>query len=168
MDDFHEEVQAFAFDLNNVEVDYDLISRPCASRIKSELQSAGMSSIDSYMQAVQKSGAVTMITSYPPSQNYFQINSAAAMRAIPCETLYGSYREWCSIKGRSDLRSETFVRLTAKSIRGVTVKAARFAGVKMDVYVGLPAVTWHEMVSNPDEEVEGSTQEKEGSEVRDA
>ena len=50
----------------------------------------------------------------------------------------------------------------------MTVKAARFAGVKMDVYVGLPAVTWHEMVSNPDEEVEGSTQEKEGSEVRDA
>ena len=165
VDDFYEEVQAFAFDLNNVEVDYDLISRPCASRIKAELQSAGMSSIDSYMKAVEKNGAVTMITSYPPSQNYFQINSAAAMKAIPCETLYGSYREWCSIKGRSDLRSETFVRLTAKSIRGVTVKAARFAGVKMDVYVGLPSVTLHEIFSTPEEGISDTPIEQVDNEV---
>jgi phage/plasmid-associated DNA primase len=136
--DFYQEVQAFAYNLHNTTVDYSLISRPFSSSIKSELQAAGKSSVDSFIDGLIKLGVVSSIAVYPPSHSYFKISESMAGKAVPCESLYGCYREWCSRKGRSDIRSETFFRLAIKSVEGVSVKSARMAGKRMDVYIGLP------------------------------
>ena len=120
-------------------IDWDLISRPYNSSIKSELQNASMSSVDAFVFDVLQNGVVATIADYPPPPAYFKISDSAAARAVPCETLYGSYREWCQRKGRVDLRSETILRLAVRDVDGVAIRTARISGKKLDVYVGIPA-----------------------------
>lgn len=136
---FYGEVQAFAEELKSMIVDWDLISRPYNSAIKSELQNASMSSVDAFVFDVLQNGVVATIADYPPPPTYFKISDSAAARAVPCETLYGSYREWCQRKGRPDVRSETILRLGVRDVEGVAIRTARISGKKLDVYVGIPA-----------------------------
>ena len=136
---FYCELQAFAEELHRMTIDWDLISRPYNSAIKSELQNASMSSVDAFVFDVLQNGVVATIADYPPPPAYFKISDSAAARAVPCETLYGSYREWCQRKGRSDLRSETILRLAVRDVAGVAIRTARISGKKLDVYCGIPA-----------------------------
>lgn len=135
--DFYEEIQAFAKDLKSFQIDWNLISRPYSSSIKKELQNASMGSVDAFICELISVGPSSIISDYPPGPSYFKISDSSAARAIPCETLYGSYREWCLRKGRTDLRSETMLRLALRDVPDVAIKRARILGRKMDVYVGL-------------------------------
>lgn len=145
--DFYEEIQAFADEMMAWKVDWDLISRPYSSTIKQELQSASMGSVDSFVCDLLREGPATLLGEYPPPPNYARVTDSIAARAVPCETLYGCYREWCQRKGRVDLRSETMVRLALRDMPGVTIKTARLLGRKMEVYVGIPS---------PKKEVQGT------------
>ena len=136
---FYGEIQAFADELNNMAIDWDLISRPYDSAMKIELQSASMGSIDAFVFDVLQYGPAGILADYPPPPTYFKVSDSAAARAVPCETLYGCYREWASRKGRTDLRSETILRLAMKDIGGITVRSARVGGRRLDVYVGIPS-----------------------------
>lgn len=138
---FYKEIQAFASDLGKLDVDWDLISRPYRSSTKDELQSASMGSVDAYIAQMIQVGPVRMLASYPPGSNYVKVSDSAMAKAIPCESIYGSYREWCAKCGRSDVRSETLFRLGIKDIGNVRVVSARVAGTKLDVYVGIPVPT---------------------------
>tara|TARA_R110002020_G_scaffold12271_2_gene45190 strand:- start:5720 stop:7876 length:2157 start_codon:yes stop_codon:yes gene_type:complete len=144
--DFLKEIQAFAKDLASMSVDWNLISRPYSSAIKTELQNASMGSADAFICELGRRGPSALIADYPPPANYFRISDASAAKAIPCETLYGSYREWCQRKGRVDTVSETMLRLAIKDIPDISVRGARILGRRMDVYVGL---------KTPNEEKEG-------------
>lgn len=107
-------------------------------------------------------GAVAMLTAYPPTQGYIKVSDAVAGKTVPCETLYGSYREWCSRKGRTDLRSETFVRLAVKSVEKVEVKRIRLMGKKIDAYFNLPEAKKTEVIKLPKEKG-GAVEIKEGT-----
>ena len=138
--DFYEELQAFAHDLKQLDVDWDLISRPYRSSTKDELQFASMGSVDSYINQMLQIGPSRMLAQYPAGPNYMKVSDSAMAKAIPCETLYGSYREWCLKSGRTDIRSETLFRLGVKDISKVKVVSARVAGSKVAVYIGIPVL----------------------------
>ena len=106
-----------------------------------------MGSVDSFVCDLIREGPATLLGEYPPPPNYARVTDSIAARAVPCETLYGCYREWCQRKGRVDLRSETMVRLALRDMPGVTIKTARLLGRKMEVYVGIPS---------PKKEVQGT------------
>lgn len=145
--DFYGEIQAFAKELKTMKVDWNLISRPFSSLIKTELQNASMGSIDAFITEIISTGPSTALADYPPGPAYFKISDSSAARAVPCETLYGCYREWCLRKGRTDVRSETMLRLGLREVPAVSIKRARILGRKLDVYVGL---------KTPKEEKEGT------------
>jgi len=134
--DFYREIQAFAEHLNSMAIDWNLIARPFTSSVKEELQHASMGSVDAFVRDLISCGPSSLIADYPPPSTYFRISESSAAKAIPCETVYGSYREWCQRKGRTDVKSETMLRLAIKDIEGVSVRKARILGRRMEVYVG--------------------------------
>tara|TARA_R100001594_G_scaffold24461_1_gene47998 strand:+ start:8315 stop:10234 length:1920 start_codon:yes stop_codon:yes gene_type:complete len=138
MPGFRAEIEAFAWHLNTVQVNWQLIATPVVNQKKAELQRASMGSVDTFVCDLANYGAVAMLSNYPPGPSYLRVSDSAASKCVPCETLYGCYREWCQRNGRSDYRSETLVRLAVRDIDGTDVRPARIAGRKVDVYVGLP------------------------------
>ena len=138
---FYKEVQAFAYHLKNMEIDWRLIARPYSTEIKLELQKASMGSLDSFAKEVEKYGASEILSNYPPGPNYIRISDRVASQVVPCETLYGAYREYCTRNGKPDIRSETMLRLVLRDIHGVSVAPARVGGKKVMVYKGLPTNT---------------------------
>mgnify|MGYP003146184520 CR=1 FL=1 len=135
--DFYDEICAFADHLQQVQIDWNLISRPLTSPVKSQLQSASLGSVDSFISELIARGPVEILSEYPPPPNYIRMAEASITRAVPCETVYGSYREWCIRKGRTDIRSETILRLTVGDMPGMKIRPARVGGRKIDVYIGL-------------------------------
>ena len=138
---FYSEIQAFAHDLKTMDVDWRYIARPFSSKMKTELQAASMGSVDAFIAAIAREGVSEILSTYPPPPDYFKISDSAVLKAVPCETLYGCYRQWCGKKGRSDIRSETLLRLAMKDLPKLKVRSARIAGTRLDVYTGLPSRT---------------------------
>jgi len=134
---FYDEICSFADYLQQIQINWDLISRPLNSLVKSQLQNASLGSVDSFTSELVARGPVDILSEYPPPSNYIRISEASVARAIPCETVYGSYREWCVRKGRTDVRSETILRLTIGDLPEVKIRPARIGGRKLDVYIGL-------------------------------
>jgi hypothetical protein len=136
--DFYAEIQGFAYALKQTEVDWDLISYPYVNETKAELQVASMPSADAFVEVLSRRGPVDTISSYPPPSGYLKLADSVLGRAVPCETLYGSYREWCGREGRTGIYSEPIFRLSVKTLEGVTIKRARIPGKgTKEVYVGL-------------------------------
>ena len=135
---FYSEVQAYAYMLKNMEIDWSLIAHPYNTEAKAELQSASMGSMESFARALMKSGASEVLSNYPPGPSYLRISEQASSTAVPCETLYGAYREYCAKTGKNDLYSENMLRLVVRDLPGVSVVPARIGGRKVQVYRGLP------------------------------
>ena len=87
---------------------------------------------------VRQQGAVSVISDYPPPPEYFRLSESAYSRAVPCETLYGSYVEWSARNGRRDSRPEPELRLAIALLGSVKLKTASIAGRSVDLYIGLP------------------------------
>lgn len=136
---FYEELQAFAHRLKRVDINWNLVARPYVSGAKKELQEASQGSSEAFIEVLVRVGAAAILADYPPPANYPRVSESVAIQAVPCETLYGSYREWCQRNGLYNTRTESMFRLILKGLPNVTVKRARFGGRTMDVYVGLSA-----------------------------
>ena len=136
--DFYGEVQAFAFTLKHMEVDWRLIARPYDTETKKELQNASLGSMESFASELRRVGASEVLSNYPPGPNYLRISDQAAATVVPCETLYGTYREYCTKNGKNDVCSENMLRLVIRDLPGVAVVPARIGGRKVQVYKGLP------------------------------
>ena len=134
---FYEELQSFAHHLKNVNINWNLIARPYVSGVKRELQEASQGSSEAFVDLILRVGGAAALADYQPPPSYHRVSETVATQAVPCETLYGSYREWCQRKGLHSPRTEAMFRLTMKGLPGVVVKRARFSGRTMDVYVGL-------------------------------
>ena len=136
--DFYEELQSYADYLKNLQIDWNLIARPYNTTAKKEIQSASMGSMESFAHELMVNGAAEMLGNYPPGPAYVRVSEQAAASVIPCETLYGSYREYCTKNGKNDIYSENMVRLVLKDIPGVMIVPARIGGRKVKVYRNLP------------------------------
>lgn len=136
---FYEELQSFAHYLKHVSINWNLIARPYISGMKKELQEASQGSSEAFIEVLLRVGGAAVLADYPPPANYPRVSETVAIQAVPCETLYGSYREWCQRNGLYSPRTEAMFRLSLKALPSVTVKRARFSGRTMDVYVGLSA-----------------------------
>jgi hypothetical protein len=134
---FYKELQGYAHRLKSMEVDWKLVSRPYNTEVKTEIQNASMGSLESFAHEIDKNGATDVLTNYPPGGGYLRVTESIATRAVPCETLYGSYREYCSRNGRTDIKSETMLRLVIRTLPDVVIVPARVGGRKVHVYQGL-------------------------------
>jgi len=120
-----------------MQINWQLVAKPYNSLAKRELQAASRSSIEAFATELGESGPAGVLTDYPPGPTFARVSEAMLQRAVPCESIYGAYREWCSRNGRSDFRSETLLRLQIRDTLGTQIRKARIAGRKIDVYVGL-------------------------------
>ena len=136
-EDFYEEICAFRHALQAMQINWQLVAKPYNSLAKRELQAASRSSIEAFATELGESGPAGVLTDYPPGPTFARVSEAMLQRAVPCESIYGAYREWCSRNGRSDFRSETLLRLQIRDTLGTQIRKARIAGRKIDVYVGL-------------------------------
>jgi hypothetical protein len=136
--DFYQEIQGYADYLKNLQIDWNLIARPYNTAAKTEIQGASMGSMESFALELSTNGAAEVLGNYPPGPSYLRISEQAAASVVPCETLYGSYREYCTKNGKNDMYSENMLRLVIRDIPGVSVVPARVAGRKVQVYRGLP------------------------------
>ncbi|QDP58831.1 MAG: putative primase [Prokaryotic dsDNA virus sp.] len=136
--DFYEEIQGYANYLKNLQIDWNLIARPYNTDAKKEIQGASMGSMESFTLELSTNGASETLSNYPPGPSYLRISEQAAASVVPCETLYGSYREYCTKNGKNDMYSENMLRLAIRDIPGVSVVPARVGGRKVQVYRGLP------------------------------
>tara|TARA_R110002051_G_scaffold156492_1_gene228249 strand:+ start:8961 stop:11162 length:2202 start_codon:yes stop_codon:yes gene_type:complete len=137
MPDFYQEIQGFAEHLVNLQVDYHLISRPHTTIMKQELQEASLGSAESFVEILTDIGPAATMGSYPAHSNYLRVADSVLSKAVPCETLYGTYREWCIREGRTDIKTERMFRLIVKDLPGVKIQKARISGRNLDVYMGL-------------------------------
>ena len=139
--DFYVEIQGLAHELKQVDIDWQLIAYPYSNTIKKELQYASLNSADAFIEQLKYVGPSQMIAGYPPPHNYIHLTTVALGKAIPCETLYGCYREWCSREGRTGVYSEPLFRLSIKTLNNVKVRRARIPGKgTLAVYTGLPSI----------------------------
>ena len=139
--DFYVEIQGLAHELKQVDIDWQLIAYPYSNTIKKELQYASLNSADAFIEQMRYAGPSQMISGYPPAHNYIHLTGTALGKAIPCETLYGCYREWCSREGRTGVYSEPLFRLSIKTLHNVKVRRARIPGKgTLAVYTGLPSI----------------------------
>ena len=139
--DFYAEIQGLAHELQQVDIDWQLIAYPYVNTIKKELQYASLSSADAFIEQLKCTGPSQMIAGYPPPHNYIHLTSTALGKAVPCETLYGCYREWCTREGRTGIYSEPLFRLSVKALSDVKVRKARIPGKgTLSVYTGLPTI----------------------------
>tara|TARA_R100001082_G_scaffold104280_2_gene75535 strand:- start:6245 stop:8260 length:2016 start_codon:yes stop_codon:yes gene_type:complete len=148
-DSFYAEICAYRHALENTVVNWNLIASPYNSTAKKELQAASRSSIEAFTVELLESGPAVVLTDYPPSPTYIRVSDSMLSRAVPCETIYGAYREWCTRNGRSDFRSETLLRLQVRDMGNAKIKKARIGGRKIDVYVGLPVPKGENVVDLP-------------------
>lgn len=136
---FREEVEAFAYHLHNMAVDWNLISRPIFTEAKRGLQGISAESLDAFCQEIISRGASAILTNYPPGPAYPRLGDVSDGKVVPCETLYGTYREWCERTGRRDVKAETMFRLSIQDLPSVSVVAAYMGGRKIQVYRNLPS-----------------------------
>ena len=134
------EVEAFCDYLRTIQIDWRLIATPFQTEARRQIQLASQSGVEKFIEMVQKKGAVSVISDYPPPPEYFRLSDSAYSRAVPCETLYGSYTEWSSRNGRRDTRPEPELRLAFTLLGNVKVRNAAIGGRNVPLYVGLPSV----------------------------
>jgi len=137
--DFYAEICGFAHELQQIDIDWRLIAYPYINTIKKELQYASLNSADAFIEQLRFVGPSQMLVRYPPANNYIHLTGTSLGKAVPCDTLYGCYREWCSREGRTGVYSEPLFRLTVKSMDTVRVRRARLPGKgTLTVYTGFP------------------------------
>ena len=135
---FHEEVQGFAHYLHNMQVDWNLISRPIFTEAKKGLQGISAESLDAFCHEIASKGTSTVLTNYPPGPMYPRLSDVSDGQVVPCETLYGTYREWCERTGRRDIKPEMMFRMVVRDFADTSVVSAYIGGRKIEVYRGLP------------------------------
>ena len=135
---FAQEIEAYCDALRQVEIDWRLIAMPFQTEARKQIQLASQSGIEKFVSMVQAQGAVGVISDYPPPPEYFRLSESAYGRAVPCETLYGSYVEWSARNGRRDSRPEPELRLAIALLGNVKLKTASLGGRSVDLYIGLP------------------------------
>ena len=137
MPDFYQEIQGFAERLISSQVDYHLIAQPHTTILKQELQEASLGSAESFVAVLSDLGPAVTMASYPAQASYLRVADSILSKAVPCETLYGTYREWCIREGRTDVKTERMFRLIVKDVPGIKIQKARISGRNIDVYMGL-------------------------------
>ena len=65
------------------------------------------------------------------------MSESVLQNCIPCERMYGSFREWCEAHGYSNIPPESELNLAIVSLPEVESTNARIAGTQVRVYVGL-------------------------------
>ena len=134
--EFRDEMSSYAFFLKNLRVDWKLISNPLDTEARRRVQSASKSSIDSFVDEIQKMGIVSVMETYKP-RIAMRLSDAILENCIPCDRLYGSYREWCEAKGYQDVCPEAEIALAITSLPGVEKRNVRIAGTRIRAYIGL-------------------------------
>lgn len=133
---FRDEIASYAHFLKNLKVDWKLIAYPLDTKARRQVQSASRSSIDAFLHEIQKLGAISILETYKPRMGV-RMSDAVLQNCIPCERLYGSFREWCEAHGYSNIPPESELNLAIVSLPGVETTNARIAGTQVRVYVGL-------------------------------
>ena len=137
-DSFAREIEAYCDHLNQVQIDWRLISFPFQTEARRQIQMASQTSVEKFVEMVYDQGAVGIISDFPPPPEYFRLSDGALSKAVPCETLYGSYVEWCSRTGRRACRPEAELRLTITLLGNVKLRGASVGGRHVELYLGLP------------------------------
>jgi hypothetical protein len=131
---FRDEISSYAYYLRSLKVDWNLISRPLKTKAREQIQSASLSPIDAFLEDIKKLGALSILETYKPRLGV-RISESVLRNCIPCERLYGSFREWCESHGYNPVPSEA--ELAVISLPGVDKTSARIAGNRIRAYVGL-------------------------------
>ena len=133
---FRDEVSSFAQYLNQLKIDWKLIAYPLDTQARRQVQSASRSSIDAFLDDIKKLGVLSILETYKPRMA-MRMTDAVTQSCIPCERLYGSFREWCESHGHQHIPTEAELGLAMVSLPGVEKTNARIAGTRVRVYVGL-------------------------------
>lgn len=138
---FAQEAAAYCDHLRTIQIDWQLISFPFQTEARRQIQKASQTSVEKFVDMVYDHGAVGIVSDYPPPPEYFRLSDTALGQVVPCETLYGSYIEWCARTGRRDTKPEAELRLTITMLGGVKIQSVIVAGRHVDLYNGLPGLT---------------------------
>ena len=133
---FRDEIASYAHYLKSLKVDWKLIAYPLDTKARRQVQSASRSPIDAFLHEIKKLGAVSVLETYKPRLGV-RISESVLQNCVPCERLYGSFREWCESHGYSNIPPESELNLAIVSLPGVDRTNARIAGTQVRVYVGL-------------------------------
>jgi len=136
--EFREEIEAFAYKLQSMVVDYDLIARPLATKARQELQALSMPPAEEFAQAIEEDGPSNIIAEFPPEH----LNLAGfdlSQGVIPCRILFQAFRTWAKTLGKRAFISEKELRFIVKEIPGISIEKRRVGGGTTTVcYVGFP------------------------------
>lgn len=134
---FRDELSSFADYLQNLTVNWKLISRPFETEARRKIQDMSETSIDGFARLIFKRGFSAVLSSYPPPHTHggLKLADSVLKKVVPCETLYASYQEWCHRTGCRDISRETILRTAITEKMKVDIKAARVTGQTVDVYV---------------------------------
>lgn len=133
---FRSEITSYADVLHKMQIDWKLIANPLDTEARRRVQKASKSSIDGFLDDLKKFGILSILQNYKPRLAP-RIADSVLENCIPCELLYGSYREWCERLGQIDIRSEAEFNLAVISLPKVETKMARLAGTRFRAYIGL-------------------------------
>ena len=133
---FRDEISSFAYHLQNLKINWRLIAYPLDTKARRQVQSASRSSIDAFLEDIKKLGAVSVLGTYKPRMGS-RVSEALLQTCVPCERMYGSFREWCESHGHQNIPTEAELGLAVISLPGVEKTNARIAGTKVRVYTGL-------------------------------
>jgi hypothetical protein len=133
---FRDEISSYAHYLRSLKIDWKLIARPLRTKAREQIQSASLSSIDAFIEDIKKLGTLSILETYKPRMGV-RISESVLQNCIPCERLYGSFREWCESHGYNPIPSEAELGLAVISLPGVEKTNARIAGNRIRAYVGL-------------------------------
>ena len=133
---FRDEISSYAEYLHTLKIDWRLIANPLDTEARRRVQKASRSSLDGFLGDLKKFGLLSILENYKPRLAP-RIADSVLENCVPCELLYGSYREWCERLGHLDVRSESEFHLSVISLPRVETKMARLAGTRFRAYVGL-------------------------------
>ncbi len=133
---FRDEINAYAEQLYNMNIDWKLIANPLDTEARRRVQKASKSSIDGFLDDLKRFGLLSILQNYKPRLAP-RIADSVLENCVPCELLYGSYREWCERLGQLDIKSEAEFHLAVISLPKVETKMARLAGTRFRAYIGL-------------------------------
>ena len=135
-DSFRDEINAYAEKLYTMQIDWKLIANPLDTEARRRVQKASKSSIDGFLDDLKKFGLLSILQNYKPRLAP-RIADSVLENCVPCELLYGSYREWCERLGHLDIKSEAEFHLAVISLPRGETKMARLAGTRFRAYIGL-------------------------------
>ena len=135
-DSFSAQVAGFASFLLAWKVDHELASKPLLSEAKTQIQEASQASPEAFLSVIRRLGISSVLTSWPPPIEHSRQGAGTAKGAVPTSYLYGSFVVWCQQRGLRP-EPEPIFRLSMTSSPGVSLKTARVAGERIQIYSGL-------------------------------